>query len=80
MSIYLPEFMQKLLAQRAAEAVAWSRRGYIKLTGLAGGGLVLAAALPQGTRRALAQPSGGAVFAANPYVQIQPDGKIVLFA
>jgi isoquinoline 1-oxidoreductase beta subunit len=80
MSIYLPEFMRKLHAQRTADSAALSRRGFIKLTGLAGGGLVLAAALPQGTRQALAQPSGGAAFEANPYVQIQADGKIVLFA
>jgi isoquinoline 1-oxidoreductase beta subunit len=80
MSTYLPEFMQKLNAQRAEEAARLSRRGFIKLTGLAGGGLVLAAALPQGARQALAQPSGSTVFDANPYVQIQPDGKIVLFA
>ena len=42
MSVYLPEFMQKLHAQRADEAASLSRRGFIKLTGLAGGGLVLA--------------------------------------
>ena len=58
-SVYLPEFMQKLHAQRAEEAAMLSRRGFIKLTGLAGGGLVLAVSLPQGARRALAQPSGG---------------------
>ncbi|HZM00287.1 MAG TPA: molybdopterin cofactor-binding domain-containing protein, partial [Planctomycetota bacterium] len=80
MSVYLPEFMQKLHAQRAEEAASLSRRGFIKLTGLAGGGLVLAAALPQGKLEAQAQPSRGASFDANPYVQIQPDGKIVLFA
>ncbi|RPI64060.1 MAG: xanthine dehydrogenase family protein molybdopterin-binding subunit, partial [Lysobacterales bacterium] len=80
MSVYLPEFMQKLHAQRAEEAASLSRRGFIKLTGLAGGGLVLAVSLSQGARQALAQPSGSAAFDANPYVQIQPDGKIVLFA
>ena len=41
---------------------------------------MLAVSLPQGARQALAQPSGSAAFDANPYVQIQPDGKIVLFA
>jgi isoquinoline 1-oxidoreductase beta subunit len=81
MSAYIPEFMQKLHAQRASEAAALSRRGFIKLTGLAGGGLVLAVSLPQGARRAVAQPSAsGAAFDVNPYVQIQPDGKVVLFA
>ena len=80
MSVYLPEFMQKIHAQRAAEAATLSRRGFIKLTGLAGGGLVLAVSLPQSARRALAQPSGGTPFEANPYVQIEPSGRIVLFA
>ena len=77
---YLPEFMQKAQAQRAAEAAEMSRRGFIKLTGLAGGGLVLAVSLSTTARKALAQPSGAAAFDANPYVQIQPNGKIVLFA
>ncbi len=80
MSIYLPEFMQQLRAQRAEEAASLSRRGFIKLTGLAGGGLALAVSLRQGAHDALAQPSGSAAFDANPYVQIQPDGTIVLFA
>ncbi len=80
MSAYLPEFMQKVHAQRAAATAALSRRGFIKLTGLAGGGLVLAVSLPPGARQAVAQPSGAVTFDANPYVQIQPNGKIVLFA
>ena len=80
MSVYLPEFMQKLNAERAAEAAQLSRRGFIKLTGLAGGGLVLALSLGPAAKKALAQPSGAQAFNANPYVQVQPDGKIVLFA
>jgi isoquinoline 1-oxidoreductase subunit beta len=80
MSTYLPEFMQKAQAQLTAEAASLSRRGFIKLTGLAGGGLVLAMALSTTARKATAQPSGAANFDANPYVQIQPNGKIVLFA
>ncbi len=78
-SVYLPEFMQRLEAQRAEEAAMLSRRGFIKLTGLAGGGLVLGVSLP-GARRALAQPSGGTPFEANPYVQIDSTGRVVLFA
>ncbi len=80
MSVYLPEFMQKLHAERAAEAAQLSRRGFIKLTGLAGGGLVLALSLGPAAKKVFAQPSGAAAFNANPYVQIQPDGKVVLFA
>ena len=80
MSTYLPEFMQKLHAQRTTEAASLSRRGFIKLTGFAGGGLVLAMSLSTTARKALAQPSGSAAVDANPYVQSQSDGKIVLFA
>jgi isoquinoline 1-oxidoreductase beta subunit len=81
MSAYLPESLQKLQLERAAERASVSRRGFIKLTGVAGGGLVLALSLGPAARRALAQASGGgAVFDANPYVQIEPSGKIVLFA
>jgi isoquinoline 1-oxidoreductase beta subunit len=81
MSAYLPESLQKLQLERAAERASVSRRGFIKLTGVAGGGLVLALALGPAVRKALAQASGGGtVFDANPYVQIEPSGKIVLFA
>jgi isoquinoline 1-oxidoreductase beta subunit len=80
MSAYIPEFMQRLHTQRAAETASLSRRGFIKLTGLAGGGLVLAVSLPR-TRHAVAQSgASGSAVDVNPYVQIQPDGKVVLFA
>src|SRR5690606_17553448 len=77
----LPEFMQKELAARAETRMALSRRGFIKMTGLAGGGLVLAMSLGPTTRTAHAQ-SGNVpqTFEANPYVQIKTDGTIVLFA
>ncbi|HJR69129.1 MAG TPA: twin-arginine translocation signal domain-containing protein, partial [Gammaproteobacteria bacterium] len=59
MSVYLPESMQKLVAQRRSEAARLSRRGFIKVTGLAGGGFALALSLPA-VRQASAQaPSGG---------------------
>ncbi len=78
---YLPEYLQTLEAERAEEAVAVSRRNFIKITGLAGGGLVLAMSIGPGARRAMAQTaSAGATFSANPYVQIRPDNTIVLFA
>jgi isoquinoline 1-oxidoreductase beta subunit len=80
MSVYLPESLQKLQLQRTAERAGLSRRGFIKLTGVAGGGFVLAMSMGPAARNALAQPSGSASFNANPYVQIQPDGKVVLFA
>ena len=80
MSVYLPAYLQKAQLERNAERAELSRRGFIKLTGLAGGGLVLALSLAPAAKQALAQPSGAQPFNANPYVQIQPDGKVVLFA
>ena len=79
MSVYLPESMQKLTAQRRSEAAQLSRRGFIKLTGVAGGGFVLALSLGPATEKALAQAGSGDA-TLNPYVQIRADGKIVLFA
>jgi len=79
MSVYLPESMQKLYAQRREEALQLTRRGFIKLTGVAGGGFVLALSLgPAG--KALAQTASKADASLNPYVQIRADGKVVLFA
>jgi isoquinoline 1-oxidoreductase beta subunit len=80
MSIYLPEYLKKAQLEQNAERNRLSRRGFIKLTGVAGGGFVLAMSFGPAARKALAQPSGSTAFNANPYVQIQPDGKIVLFA
>jgi isoquinoline 1-oxidoreductase beta subunit len=76
---YLPEFLQKLEQQRFEETAAFSRRNFIKIAGVAGGGLVLALSLGSTARRALAQ-AAPAAFSANPYVQIKPDGTITLFA
>ena len=77
-----PEFMQKLRARaRRRSGAALSRRSFIKLTGLAGGGLVLALSFgTHGRAKRSRKPSGRRGVRANPYVQIQPDGKIVLFA
>jgi isoquinoline 1-oxidoreductase beta subunit len=80
MSVYLPESMQKLYAQRRAEAVQLSRRGFVKLTGLAGGGFVLALSLGPVAHPARAQTPSGGDQSLNPYVQIRGDGKVVLFA
>jgi isoquinoline 1-oxidoreductase beta subunit len=77
---YLPEYLQKIEVERAEEALKLSRRGFIKITGLAGGGLVLAMSMGPGAEKALAQQANGTTFNANPYVQIRADGTIVLFA
>jgi isoquinoline 1-oxidoreductase subunit beta len=83
MSVYLPESMQKLYAKRREEAREITRRGFMKLTGVAGGGFVLALSLGPTAEKALAQApiaKTGADATLNPYVQIRADGKIVLFA
>ena len=76
---YVPEYLQKLERERF-EAAKVSRRNFIKITGLAGGGLVLALQLGPGAQKALAQTAASGTFSANPYVQIKADGTIVLFA
>ena len=80
MSVYLPESMQKLYAKRREEALQLTRRGFIKLTSVAGGGFVLALSLGPVAEKALAQTKTTADSSLNPYVQIRADGKIVLFA
>jgi isoquinoline 1-oxidoreductase beta subunit len=80
MNVYLPESMQKLYTQRREEATRLSRRGFIKLTGVAGGGFVLALSLGPAAEKALAQGAPAADANLNPYVQIRADGTVVLFA
>ena len=55
-----------------------SRRQFLKVTGLAGGGLLLGVALPEGGRlwAAEAEPAGGP-FQPNAWVRIHPDNRIV---
>ena len=79
-SVYLPESMQRLYARRREEAAQLTRRGFIKLTGVAGGGFVLALSLGPAAEKALAQGKPASDANLNPYVQIGADGKIVLFA
>ena len=79
-SVYLPESMQKLYLARREEALQLSRRGFIKVTTLAGGGFLLALSLGPAADKALAQNKPATDAALNPYVHIRPDGRIVLFA
>jgi isoquinoline 1-oxidoreductase beta subunit len=77
---YVPAYLQDLERARF-EAAKVSRRNFIKITGLAGGGLVLAMGLGPAARNALAQAKPTAtIFDANPFVQIKTDGTVVLFA
>jgi isoquinoline 1-oxidoreductase beta subunit len=80
MSVYLPESMQKLFAERRQQAAQLSRRGFIKVTGLAGGGFALALSLGPVAEQAFAQSKPTANASLNPYVQIRADGTVVLFA
>ncbi len=80
MSVYLPESLQKLYAKGRDEAQQLSRRGFIKLTGVAGGGFVLALSLGPVAEKAFAQTKSTADAALNPYVHVRADGKVVLFA
>ena len=77
---YVPEFMQKIQAAAGAESAILSRRNFIKIGGVAGGGLVLALSLGPAARNAFAQTASNGTFTANPYVQIKSDGTVVLFA
>lgn len=74
---YVPRELQQLQAERRKAAL--SRRSFIKISSIAGGGLVLGVGLGGGAREAAAQ-AGEAVFAANPYVQVRPDNTIVIFS
>lgn len=77
---YLPEFLKQIEADIGeSQSTAFSRRRFIKVTGLAGGGLVLAFSLGPGAGKALAQ-SGAATFVANAYIQVKPDGTVILFS
>jgi isoquinoline 1-oxidoreductase beta subunit len=75
---YVPEVIQTLRAERR-RAMALSRRGFIKISGVAGGGLVLGFGLGASPNRAEAQASAE-VFEANPFVQIRPDNTVVIFS
>ena len=54
------------------------RRSFLKLTGLAGGGLALAFYLEGGTQSLAAQASGE--FAPNGFIHISPDGSILIYS
>ncbi len=74
----LPAFMQKIVAGGAAV----SRRQFMKLGGIVGGGLVIgltlgAGAMKPGSKRLLTAEGD---FVPNAYVQVRPDGEIVLYA
>jgi isoquinoline 1-oxidoreductase beta subunit len=65
----------------AGPATGLSRRSFIKLTGTAGGGLVLAFCLGSTARGLLAEDGGAATdFAPNAFLSISSDGSILIYS
>jgi len=80
---YVPEFMRQARAEERNLA-ALSRRGFIKFSGVTGGGLVLGLSLSacssDGQNDNGAEANLGSSFEANPFVQIRPDNSVVIFS
>ncbi len=79
----LPSFFQDLV--KGAETAELKlpgvdRRSFLKLSGLAGGGLVLGGFATMGSRKAFAQDAAADVATLSAYVQIKPDGRINIFS
>ncbi|HKZ74470.1 MAG TPA: molybdopterin cofactor-binding domain-containing protein, partial [Steroidobacteraceae bacterium] len=57
-----------------------SRRSFLKITGLAGGGLVIGFSLEPGAFAAMASQggAGAAAFTPNAFLRIAPDGTITI--
>lgn len=68
--------VREVMEQALGSSALVSRRHFIKLAGLAGGGLALAFWL--GEDNATAQSNGS--FAANAYITIHPDNTVVLYS
>src|SRR5262245_29304174 len=77
----LPHLLQNLVAHGTPpvrELPPLSRRSFFKLSGIAGGGLALGMAFS--SKKVQAQQADAVVTILNPYVQIQPDGRINIFS
>lgn len=64
----------------AAASAPIPRRQFLKLSGIAGGGLVLAFAMGAPARARAGESKDAAGFSPNAYIQIKPDGTIILAA
>ena len=78
----LPAFFQDMVKGPtvAAASPAVDRRQFLKLSGLAGGGLVLGGFGTMAPRRSFAQDASADTTTLSAYVQIKPDGRINLFS
>ncbi len=75
------EILSAAEAQVPASAATFSRRSFLKLTGLAGGGLVLAFWMGDEATAVAAEAAGGAKsFAPNAFLQIAADGTITILS
>jgi len=54
------------------------RRSFLRVSALAGGGMVVAFHLDPAELFAQGPPGGGATFQANAFVKIMPDGKVTI--
>ena len=83
---YLDDVIREIESQedaRYATALkAIDRRAFLKLTGIAGSGLVLAigVGVRPGTAAASVGSAGATVFAPNAFLRISPDGPILIYS
>ena len=82
----LPGFFNELVngPEQLLKPLELNRRGFLKFSGIAGGGLVLGGLALGGSNNAFAQPPAPAAPVNTtpfvPYVQIKPDGRVTIFA
>jgi isoquinoline 1-oxidoreductase beta subunit len=69
------ELLRELSTSRATRV---SRRAFLQATGAAGGGLMLAIALPAGGRRAFAQEGKKFVYPPAAFIRIAPDDSVTV--
>jgi isoquinoline 1-oxidoreductase beta subunit len=67
-------------AQSPASVATFSRRSFLKISGLAGGGLVLAFWLGDESSAQAAEAGGAKPFAPNAFLQIASDGTITILS
>lgn len=76
----LPEFFNELVKAPETGLPPVTRRQFMKLSGVAGGGLVLGLSLGVSRKARAQQAAEGQLASLSPYVQIQPNGRINIFS